>query len=126
MDAVAECYGAPTTTFMKNMEELRDFQRDSTTDMDKFLTELQAKYKHIVSLGVQVHTFHIGVMVLRNSNITELRRTLVLTATGGSLECSAICRALKTLCRLPTTVGAAHLNQNEGGDGHSGQTFLGK
>ena len=68
------------------MEDFMDFRRDSTTDMDKFLTELQAKYNHIVSLGVQVHTFHLGVMVLRNSNITELQRTLVLTVTGGSLH----------------------------------------
>ena len=65
-------------------------------------------------------------MVLRNSNTTELQRTLVLTAMGGSLECSAICKALKTLCRLPTMVDAAHFNQNNDGDGHSEPTFLGK
>ena len=44
VDAVAEYYeGDPTTTFLKTMEEFMDFRRDSTTDMDKFLTELQAK-----------------------------------------------------------------------------------
>ena len=44
VDAVAEYYeGDLTTNFLKTMEDFMDFRRDWTTDMNKFLTELQAK-----------------------------------------------------------------------------------
>ena len=103
-----------------------DFRRGPNTEMDRFLTEVLARYNHIGSLGVQVHTYNLVVMVLRICNITTLQQSLVLMATNESFGCYAICKSLTTLCRGAARVSVAHFNQNKDRYGNSEAPFLWK